>query len=75
MNNNINAQLLEAVARFKQTESDAKEARVKLADAISTASQKQPMTLLAKLTGINRTTLYWLMNNWRSDSEDRNRKH
>ncbi|HEY9657994.1 MAG TPA: hypothetical protein V6C65_05985 [Allocoleopsis sp.] len=70
-----NAQLLEAVARFKTAELEAKSARIELANAIETASKNQPMTLLSQLTGINRTTLYWLMNNWRSDSENSNRNH
>jgi hypothetical protein len=67
----VNKALVEAVDRFKKAEQEVIESRKVVADLLVIASKTQPVTGISILTGINRTTIYWLMKTW-SNSEDRN---
>lgn len=62
--NNINQALLEAVERYNKLDEEFYQARQDLADLLKQASENQQVTNLARLTKINRTTIYWLMRTW-----------
>jgi hypothetical protein len=67
---NINQALMEAVDRYNRLDEEFFEARQNLADLLKQASENQQVTNLARMTKINRTTIYWLMRTW-SRSENR----
>lgn len=67
----VNQALLEAVERYNKLDQEFFEARQDLADLLKQASEHQQVTNLARLTSINRTTIYWLIRTWSRSSEDR----
>jgi len=66
----ITKDLLEAVTRYNQLDKEFYEARQDLADLLKQAAENQQVTNLARLTKINRTTIYWLIRTW-SRNENR----
>ena len=68
----INMALLEAVNRLRKAEKEVVETRREVADLLVKASATQPVTGLSMMTGIGRTTIYWLMRTWSTNSENRN---
>lgn len=71
----VNQALMEAVNRLRQAEKEVIEARSDVANLLVTATSTQPVTGIAMLTGINRTTIYWLMKTWSNIDENRNTRH
>lgn len=71
----VNQALLEAVDRLNKLEKDFLETRQNVADLLKKASETQQVTNLARLTGINRATIYWLMNTWSSNANTNNRNN
>ncbi len=67
----VNRDLLEAVQKLRKSEQEVVEYRKEVANLLVVASSTQPVTGLSMMTGIGRTTIYWLMRVW-SDSENRN---
>lgn len=57
-------ELVEAAQRLREAEEELKNARKFIANVIARAAKNQQVTRIAQITGINRTTIYWLMNNW-----------
>lgn len=70
----VNADLLDAVTRLRESEDDVLRNRKLLAEALKRASANNTITHLSRLTKINRATIYWLINNW-STSENSNGRH
>jgi hypothetical protein len=68
----VNQALMEAVNRLKTAETEVIEAREQVANLFVLAAKTQPVTGLAMMTGIGRTTIYWLMRTWSTNSENRN---
>jgi hypothetical protein len=58
---NVNLSLLEAVNRLRTAEEEVNDAKGTVAQLLKVASSTQPVTTLSRLTGIKRTTIYWLM--------------
>jgi hypothetical protein len=67
----VNKALVEAVDRLKKSEQEVIDNRKVVADLLVIATKTQPVTGISILTGINRTTIYWLMKTW-SKNENRN---
>lgn len=72
----VNGALLASVKKFRDAELELIEARRvldstrrEMATMFSRASSTQPISGLSRITGIKRTTIYWLINNW-STGED-----
>lgn len=63
--------LLEAVDRLNKAENEYNKVRTEVADLLSEASRTEQVTNLARLTKINRSTIYWLMKTWSTTREDR----
>jgi len=59
-----NHELMEAVNRYNELEKEFYEVRIKVASLLKQASETQQVTQLSRLTKINRTTIYWLINTW-----------
>lgn len=59
-----NQDLMEAVERYRKLDEEFFQARQDLADLLKRASENQQVTNLARLTKINRTTIYWLIRTW-----------
>jgi len=57
----INLSLLEAVDRLRIAEKEMDDAKGTVAQLLKVASSTQPVTTLSRLTGIKRTTIYWLI--------------
>ena len=57
----INLSLLEAVDRLRIAEKEMDDAKGIVAQLLKVASSTQPVTTLSRLTGIKRTTIYWLI--------------
>lgn len=70
----VNKDLVEAVNRLKEAEQEVIETRRTVADLLVIATKTQPVTGISILTGINRTTIYWLMKTW-SNSENGNTRN
>lgn len=68
MNNNM--ALVEAVNRLNDVEKEYKKVREEVANLLSKAAETQQVTNLSRLTGINRTTIYWLINTWSTRNEN-----
>ena len=66
----VNQASLEAVERYNKLDEEFFQARQDLADLLKQASENQQVTNLARLTKINRTTIYCLIRTW-SRSENR----
>jgi len=59
-----NHELMEAVNRYNELEKEFYEVRIRVASLLKQASETQQVTQLSRLTKINRTTIYWLINTW-----------
>lgn len=70
-----NAALLEAVTRLKSSEEEFQKARQEVADLLKELAKTNQVTNLARLTGINRTTIYWLIHTWSTPDENRSTQH
>lgn len=66
-----NLALMEAVYRLNSAEEEYRKAREEVANLLKEAAATQQVTNLSRLTGINRTTIYWLMNTWSTINENR----
>lgn len=66
-----NVALLEAVNKLKSKEEEFQKARQEVADLFKELSKTNQVTNLARLTGINRTTIYWLIHTWSTQDENR----
>lgn len=66
-----NVALLEAVARLNSTEEEYKRQREEVANLLKEATKTNQVTNLARMTGINRTTIYWLIHTWSTSDENR----
>ena len=67
---NIHAALLEAVTRLNSCESDYKKQREEVANLLREAMKTNQVTNLARMNGINRTTIYWLIHTWSTQDEN-----
>lgn len=65
--------LMEAVLRFKKAEEEYLEARAVVATLLRDAAKTNQVTNLSRLTRINRTTIYWLINNKARSNINENR--
>jgi hypothetical protein len=70
----VNKDLVEAVDKLKRAEQEVIETRKTVADLLVIATKTQPVTGISILTGINRTTIYWLMKTW-SNGENGNTRN
>lgn len=59
-----NHDLMEAVEKYNKLEQDFLEIRTQVSNLLKKAAETQQVTQLSRLTGINRTTIYWLINTW-----------
>ena len=66
-----NHELMEAVNKYNKLEAEFHAHRIIVASLLQKASETQQVTQLARLTKINRTTIYWLINTW-SESNNGN---
>jgi hypothetical protein len=66
-----NTALLEAVGRLNSKEDEYRKAREEVANLLKEAVKTNQVTNLARMTGINRTTIYWLIHTWSTDNENR----
>lgn len=66
----IHAALLEAVTLLNAYEQDYKKQREEVANLLREAMKTNQVTNLSRLTGINRTTIYWLINTWSTNNEN-----
>jgi len=60
----VNTELVAAVTKFNDAEQAVRDARIEMAKLFKEASRTQSITDLSRLTKINRTTIYWLMETW-----------
>lgn len=67
-----NQDLIEAVDRLRDAEKSFLEIRQEVADLFCTAARNQQVTQLSIMTGINRTTIYWLMRTWSTNANSVN---
>lgn len=70
----INPALKEAVKRLQDLEEQYRLAKIEVADLFLVASNTQSITTLSLFTGVNRTTIYWLMRVW-STNANKNRSN
>ncbi len=68
----INQALMEAVDLYNKLDKEYREARQDVADLLKEAAKTQQVTNLSRLTGINRPTIYWLMNTWSRNADSNN---
>lgn len=66
-----NLALLEAVHRLNAKEKEYQQAREEVANLLKEAAKTNQVTNLSRLTGINRTTIYWLISTWSTKHENR----
>ncbi len=71
----IHAALLEAVTRLNTLDEDYKKQREEVANLLRKAMTTNQVTNLSRLTGINRTTIYWLINTWSTKNENGSSQH
>lgn len=65
--------LMEAVHRLREHEQEVVKYRTEVANLLSEAVEKDRVTDLADITGIGRTTIYWLIRVWSNKpNENRN---
>lgn len=69
---NVNKALMEAVDLYNKLDKEYREARQDVADLLKEAAKNQQVTNLSRLTGINRPTIYWLINTWSRPNADTN---
>ena len=62
------AELVAAVKRFNDADRNRHDFRIEVANALVKASKSQSITSLSLITGINRTTIYWLIETWSDDA-------
>jgi hypothetical protein len=67
-----NAALMEAVNRLNSAEEQHRKIREEVANLLREAVKTNQVTNLSRMTGINRTTIYWLINTWSTRDENRN---
>lgn len=67
-----NRDLVEAVDQLNELEKAYLDKRRDVADLLRIASQTQQVTNLARLTKINRATIYWLIKTWSRDADSDN---
>jgi len=68
-----NDELVEAVTNLRKAERDVIEWRIKVANLLKQAVDgQQSITSLHRQTDIGRTTIYWLINTWSTNSDNRN---
>jgi len=67
---NIHAALLEAVLKLNSDEIEYKKQREVVANLLLKAMKTNQVTNLARMTGINRTTIYWLIHTWSTQDEN-----
>ena len=65
-----NMALVEAVQHLNKSEEEYRKAREEVANLLKKAAETQQVTNLSRLTGINRTTIYWLINTWSTLNEN-----
>lgn len=66
--------LVEALARLRKAEQDVIENRILVANLLKEAvNNHQSVMDLHRLTEINRTTIYWLINTWSTTDENSSR--
>lgn len=63
--------LMEAVNRLNLIEEEYRSTREEVANLLREAAKTNQVTNLSRITGINRTTIYWLMNTWSTNNENR----
>lgn len=66
-----NTALLEAVRKLNSKEEEFRKAREEVANLFKELSETNQVTNLARLTGIKRTTIYWLISTWSTKDENR----
>ncbi len=67
-----NTALMEAVNRLNSAEEEHRKIREEVANLLREAVKTNQVTNLSRMTGINRTTIYWLINTWSTRDENRN---
>jgi len=67
------ADLLESVKRFNDADKARNAFRIEVANALAKAARNTSITSLSLITGINRTTIYWLIATWSDNAVDNNR--
>jgi hypothetical protein len=65
---NDNQELMEAVKLYNKLDTEYRKTREIVAKLFKEAAKTQQVTNLARLTGINRATIYWLMNTWSNNA-------
>lgn len=68
-------ELLEAVSDLRKAEKDVIDNRIIVANLLKEAAKRVPILELHKMTQINRTTIYWLINAWSTPSENSSRRN
>lgn len=63
----INLQLLEAVDKLRTIEQEEENARKNVAQLLKIASSTQPVAAISRITGIKRTTIYYLISKYVSE--------
>ena len=66
----IHAALLEAVVKLNALDEEYKKQREEVANMLRKAMETNQVTNLSRLTNINRTTIYWLINTWSTKNEN-----
>lgn len=69
----VNRDLMEAVHKLRHSEQEVVDYRKEVANLLVKASSTQPVTGLSMMTGIGRTTIYWLMRVWSDENSNENR--
>jgi len=59
-----NHELMEAVNRYNELDKEFQAVRIKVANLLREAAKTEQVTQISRLTKINRTTIYWLINTW-----------
>lgn len=59
-----NKKLVEAVDRWNNLDEEYRQTRIEVAELLEEAARTMNITDLARLTRINRTTIYWLIKTW-----------
>lgn len=62
--------LMEAVNRLNLIEEEYRSTREQVANLLKEAAKTNQVTNLSRITGINRTTIYWLINTWSTSNEN-----
>lgn len=66
------SELVEAVDRWNKLDEEYRQTRVEVANLLKAAQATMNTTDLSRLTRINRTTIYWLINTWSNKNENGN---